>query len=327
MCRAYGWHGPREDAVATDLLRTTVAVVAALGSGAAFATATVLQQRAARTADVDVRPGLLLALARDRRWLAGIAVSGASFLLQALALTLAPIVLVQPLIVTDLLFALPLAAALAGLRLGPREWAGAVLVASGLALFLVASAPRVGADRPAGPALVLAALVVAGVVAAAVAVALPRRGLVRTSALAVAAGCCFGLMSALTKVVTTGLADQGAVVLLRWEPWALAVAALTGLTLAQSAFRAGPLAVSLPLIDVLEPGVAVAIAVTAFGEHLDGAPLAVAGQLVAALAVIGGVLLLDASPAVLRVQAELAARGDAPLHEPAAEARVPLVGG
>ena len=41
-----------------------------------------------------------------------------------------------------------------------------------------------------------------------------------------------------------------------------------GLWLAQTAFRSGPLAISLPLIDVGEPLVASVVAVMAFGERL-----------------------------------------------------------
>jgi len=287
-----------------DWAQTMGAVVAALGGGASFAAANVMQQRTARKLEADdrIRPSLLLVLVRHPLWLAGFAASGLGFGLQAVALSLAPIVLVQPLIVTELLFALPLAAWLSGVRLGPREWSGALLVAGGLAAFLAIAQPSEGNDNPSD----VAWIVVVGGVALAVLVVLllaPRRkGIGRTSALGAAAGLCFGLMSALTKSFTDLLHHSGIAALAHWQPWALVAVAITGLVLGQSAFQAGPLAVSLPLIDVLEPLVAGVIAVAVFGEQIGHAPAAVVGLVLAGATVVIGVVTLDRSPLVQRAQ-------------------------
>jgi drug/metabolite transporter (DMT)-like permease len=290
--------------------QATCAVAAALGGGASFAAANVMQQRTARRLDADdrVRPSLLLVLIRHPLWLAGFAASGLGFGLQALALSLAPIVLVQPLIVTELIFALPLAAWASGVRLGRREWSGALLVAGGLAAFLAVAQPREGSDAPGQ----LVWIAVVGGVALAVAIVLVlaprRRGIGRTSALGASAGLCFGLMSALTKSFTDLIHEHGPLAVAHWQPWVLVVVAICGLILGQSAFQAGPLAVSLPLIDVLEPLVAGTIAVVAFGEQVAHGMGAVAGLLVAGLAVVAGVVTLDRSPLVQQAQAGLPMR-------------------
>jgi drug/metabolite transporter (DMT)-like permease len=276
-----------------------------------------MQQRTARRLDASadrIRPSLLLVLVRHPLWLAGFAASGLGFGLQALALSLAPIVLVQPLIVTELVFALPLAAALAGVRLGRLEWTGALLVAGGLAAFMAIAQPSEGDDSP--PELVWIA-VVGGVALAVLLVLLlapRRRGIGRTSALGASAGLCFGLMSALTKSFTDLLHSSGIAALAHWQPWALVVVAISGLVLGQSAFQAGPLAVSLPLIDVLEPLVAGVIAVVAFGEQVAHSPAAVLGLALAGATVVSGVITLDRSPLVQRAQS------GAPHREPVGNA-------
>ena len=70
----------------------------------------------------------------------------------------------------------------------------------------------------------------------------------------------------------------------------------------QSAFQAAPLPASVPVMDAVEPTVAVLIGVFAFAEHLGTAPVALACEAAGIVAVIGGVVLLDRSPVVLSLQ-------------------------
>ncbi|HEY2173405.1 MAG TPA: DMT family transporter [Mycobacteriales bacterium] len=291
------------------------AILVGLAAGACFAVATVLQQRGAQATPDEhtMRPRLLVDLVRTPIWVAGILAAAGSFGLQALALALGPITLVQPLIVTDLLFALPLAARLSRTRLGRQEWIGAALVVAGLATFLTAAAPRAGAGQPGSGHWLIGIVVVAGVVVAGVLSAGSRPGVRRTSLLALAGGASFGLMSALTKSVTGLVEDRGLGMLAAWQPWAMAVAAIVGLVLAQSAFQAGPLSVALPLLDVIEPLVAVGIAVTVFGERISHSPTAYLVEAAGALAVVGGIAVLDRSRVVVASH-EVA---DAPAPRPA----------
>jgi drug/metabolite transporter (DMT)-like permease len=293
----------------TAAVRTSIAIAAALGAAASFAVANVAQARAARRArgGQHFSPTLLLGLLRNKIWVLGLVVSAMGFALQAVALSLAPVLLVQPLIVTELLFALPLAAARAGVRLRTRDYAGAALVAGGLAIFALVA-------HPAGNRLETSAgnwllIVVAVTVPVAALTALAERrlasGTLRTTTLAAAAGICFGLLSALTKTVTHQFGDDGISALTRAQPWLLAVVALTGLTLTQTAFRSGPVAVSLPMIDIGEPVVASLIAMLAFGEHIARGPGVAAGAVVSALIVAVGIITLDTSPSVRAAQGSL----------------------
>lgn len=282
------------------------ALPCALGAAALFGTANVAQMRAARrTATSTRRPGaLLIPLLRDRLWLAGFGASVLGYLLQAVALYAAPVVLVQPLIVAELLFALPLAAALAGTRLGRREWAGAVLVAGGLAVFELMTRPS--GQRTHLPLSRWAAMTLGVALAVLLAVAVSRwmtqRPMVRAGALAAGASACFGLMSVDTKVVGREFADDGVGALLHVQPWLLAAVAITGLALTQNAFRIAPLSVSLPLIDVGEPVVASLLAVTAFQERLGSGNAVAAGVAGSLVLVVAGVTVLNTSPLVRAAQ-------------------------
>jgi hypothetical protein len=86
--------------------------------------------------------------------------------------------------------------------------------------------------------------------------------------LAAAAGTLFGLQPALLRTVSVRLGRGILQTLTSWHPYALAVVAIAGVLCSQSAFQAGPVGVSLPVIDTLEPSVAILIGAVAFGEHL-----------------------------------------------------------
>lgn len=275
------------------------AVALALGAAASFAVSNVTQMDAVSRQAESGGAGVLVRIARDPLWLVGLVASILGFALEATALSMAPVVLVQPLIVAELPLALPLAALVAGRRLGRPEWTGIAMVTAGLACVVAVIRPADSLIVTSGStwALLFAviALLVAGLVGAG-----RRLGTVgRTTALAAAAGCTFGLLSVVTKAATHQFQAHGVAALARWEPWALAAVGLAGMTLAQSAYRAGPLAVSLPLLDLGEPLAGSVIAVVAFHERLGGfgAPSAALFS-VALLLIVAGVGVLDRSPLV-----------------------------
>ncbi|HEX5346375.1 MAG TPA: hypothetical protein VFW64_04630 [Pseudonocardiaceae bacterium] len=103
-----------------------IAVLAALAAGACFAVGGVLQQREASTRPADEAQSLrLLAdLAHRPAWLAGIGATAGSFLFKAVALAFGPLTVVQPLIASELVFAIPVSVRRHGFRLHLREWSG-----------------------------------------------------------------------------------------------------------------------------------------------------------------------------------------------------------
>jgi drug/metabolite transporter (DMT)-like permease len=275
---------------------TAIAVVAALCAGCCFALGVVIQHDAAReTESRSLSLGLLAELARQPRWLAGTALAGLAFAIQALALGFGPLALVQPLVAADVLFALPMIAVLHGHRLTPADWTGACAVTGGIAVFLAVSPPSTGVRTPGLAAWVPAVLVVAAAATVSVSMGLRLRGRAQVLWLAGAAGIIFGMLDALTKSTAGLLADRGMGVLLRWEPYGLMLVGVLGALLAQSAFRAGALSLSLPVIDTLEPISAVVIAATVFNEQLATSPGRFVMQLAGGCVAAGGVAWLSRS--------------------------------
>src|ERR687888_788454 len=109
-------------------------VALALAAALLFALGTVLQQRVASTASDEEASsaGFLLRLARRPQWLAGIATDGGGFVCQAGALAAGRLVVVQPVLATTLVFALPIGAWMDRRRLRHRDLARDAPAPSGL---------------------------------------------------------------------------------------------------------------------------------------------------------------------------------------------------
>lgn len=273
-----------------------VAVIAALGAACCFALAAVVQHGAARdTTEHALSPRLLLTLIRNPRWVAGVVLGALSFGIQGLALAFGPLALVQPLAATDVLFALPMIAVGHRYRLTRGDWLGAAAVAGGIALFLTVSPPSGGLSAPTAAAWA-PVILTAGAFAAVAALAGARtRGAVQVIWLAAGAGITYGVLDALTKSSVDLLAAHGIAVLARWEPYGLLAAGILGTFLSQSAFHAGALSVSLPVIDTLEPVSAVVIAALVFGERLASSPGQLAAQLAGGAVAAAGIAVLSRS--------------------------------
>lgn len=275
---------------------TMLGVFAALLAALSFAVAGVLQQRAAaRTTDADaLSAGFVASLARQRLWLCGVGLAIASYGLQMLALALQPLTVVQPLLVTEVLIAVPLSARLTGHRLGGREVGGLLLVAGGLAATVYGATPH---GAPAGhgtPTRWLFAATTVGLAVAILAAAARRRSdLARARLYATAAALLFALAAAMLAVTVEGLAGSGVGVFASPAPYGVAAAELAGMVFIQSAFQAGPLAVAMPIVNWVQPLIAVLLGITVLSESLltDVRHLGALG--VGALAALAGILVLN----------------------------------
>ena len=301
-----------------------VSVIGALLAGCTFAVGSVLQQSAARETPLEKSLSwrLLVDLAHRRRWVLGISSDVGSFALQALALAFGPIALVQPLIVvTGLLVAVPLAVRWRGRRLGAGEWAGTVTVGLGLAAFLAAASPQEGVPQTTWDRWLLMLIAVGGFMALGILVGRAVQGPARATAYGFAAGASFGLLAALTKAATHLLGQGAGTFFTAWQPYAMAGVAVAGAIVQQSAFQAGPLPASVPVMDAVEPSVAVLIGVFAFNEQVSTTPVALLFEALGVCLLVAGIVALDRSPVVLELQSSTAE-----VPRSAGEPRAELVG-
>ena len=276
-----------------------LAAAAGLAAACCFGTGAALQHRQAQLAPPGrgLRVGVLAYLARRRLWLAGVGLAAAAYGLQGLALAFGPLTLVAPVVAADLLFALPVAARLAGRPMRGRDWGGCALAGGGIAVFTAVSPPASGQDGAPAGAWALAFTAVIAVAAAAVAASLLTRGGLRAGLLSAAAGAVFGLTAAVTLSLVRLLRREPLAALPgHWQGWALVVLGTAGVLLSLTAYQAGPLSASLPVMDTAEPVSAVLVGTAVFGEPLAASPAGLAVQFAAAAAALAGIVVLGTSP-------------------------------
>ena len=274
-----------------------MAVVLALAAALLFALGTVLQQRVAAAASgADaMKAGFLVRLARQPQWLAGIAADAGGFVCQAAALGLGRIVVVQPLLATSVVFALPLGAWLNGQRTGRRELLAATLVTAGLAVFLVVGDPSGGRDDATPAAWLIAGALIGAACALLVAAAAGRAPAPRAALLGTATGLLFGLSAALTKATVERLDDGVLAVVGDWHLYALAVVGYASMALGQASLQTGALAPAVATQMVLDPVASLLLGVFAFAERLHETAAGVAASLAALAVMLGGLVVLAAA--------------------------------
>ncbi len=279
-------------------------ILLALAAALLFALGTVLQQKASldepETAEGS-DAGLLLRMARRPVWLAGIAADAFGFLAQAVALTIGRLAVVQPLLVTSVVFALPLGARLTGQHVGRREVGGAALVTCALAVFLVVANPSGGrSDAPLGQ-WILAGAAFGGASVVLVLLARGAHPTVKAALLGTATGLLFGLSAALTKTVGDQVAHGVLTVFTDWHLYALVVVGYASMTFNQLALATGALAPALATAMAFDPIASIVLGTTLLQESLDTTALGVAVAIGALAATLAGLAVLA------RAQGELVA--------------------
>ncbi|MFW0153387.1 DMT family transporter [Mycobacterium sp. smrl_JER01] len=271
----------------TVLLAFLAAVFLAIGI--------VVRQRA--TLDVPAEHGvsavMFQTLVRRPLWWAGTAAAVAGYLFQALALSTGSLLLVQPILVSALLFALPLSARLAHRRVTRAEWAWALLLTAALAVFVVLAKASPGDYEASLSTSAVVALVCTAAVLGCVIVAVRIVGWIRAVLLAVAVGVLFGVVAVLTKLVMHVLTHEGVTAVLTTPVlYLLAILGVVATLLQQSAFHAGSLQTSVPTMLVLEPMVAVVLGAVVLGEHLNVSGWDAVAIAVSTLAMVAGTIAL-----------------------------------
>lgn len=255
----------------------------------------VVRQRA--TLDVPAEHGvsavMFQTLVRRPLWWAGTAAAVAGYLFQALALATGSLLLVQPILVSALLFALPLSARLAHRRVTRAEWAWALLLTAALAVFVVLAKASPGDYEASLSTSAVVALVCTAAVLGCVIVAVRIVGWIRAVLLAVAVGVLFGVVAVLTKLVMHVLTHEGVTAVLTTPVlYLLAILGVVATLLQQSAFHAGSLQTSVPTMLVLEPMVAVVLGAVVLGEHLNVSGWDAVAIAVSTLAMVAGTIAL-----------------------------------
>ena len=266
-------------------------------SAVAYGCSTAVQHAAVHDSSGRSDARGLLALLRNPRWLLSIGGDGLGLLLQVVALSTGPVVLVQPLQVLSLPVAMPIRARLGGPKPTARDWWAVVAVVVGLALFLTLVGDPGDPGEPKRhhaklTLLVATGAVVLAAVVAAIALGIPPRA--RAVVFGALGGMLFAVVAVLIDETSSVVGASGVPVL--WHPrgglllLGVVLAGGLGMTLTQAAFQIGGLGAAYPTNVVVDPVLSVVLGAALLGERLPLDPLHVAGYLLALAVVAAGTI-------------------------------------
>lgn len=238
-----------------------MAEVLALVAALLFALAAALQQKGAlHLPKVSLaQPSSLLKLAGQTMWLLGTVALLCGYVVQAAALDRGRLSIIQPLLVTTVVFALPLGYVLTRQHVGRKEVVGAIVILVGLGCFTVLADPAGGNENaPDSEWAIVIGLIV---VASGGLLVFGNRGgpAARAAVYGSVAGLLFGLSASLTKPTIDELHDGVGEMLSHWEPYVLAVAGILGFVFQQVSLSTGRLAPSVATVSVINPIVGILI--------------------------------------------------------------------
>lgn len=233
-------------------------------------------------------------------WLGGIGCDAVGLALQVLALHVGALAVVQPLLISGLVFALLLRRRYEHHHIARRQIVWAVLLAGALAGFLLlvvtANPPAHHESADRLPALVAGIL---GALLAGVCVELGRRrpAMGRSAALTgTAVGLIYAATAALIKSLTYVAVESPVRLLISWQLYAVIVLGTAGLLLSQVAFQAGPITASLPATATVDPLFSIVIGVVVYDEHIRRGPGG--GSLLVALLIVLGIAVIQVARTV-----------------------------
>lgn len=278
----------------------TVALGILIAFAAAVANAFALVLQAEEARDTHGRDAarltLLWRLAHRRRWLVGTALLTVGWPLQILALSFAPLTVVQPVLATFQLILVAIACFKQHRQVTSAEWFGAIAVTAGVTLVVVAAPHRaIAHPPPARLAVPLAVIGIAALIAFGSGRRHPRRGLV----VAVGAGLGYAWVDFADKLVSNAIS---AGLLLPAIIWLLAVVGFGAIAFLEesTALQCHPAVQVAPVVGAIQEPLPVLMALAGGIEAWSGGASRLGG-LAAGLALAGvGAAVLARSAADLR---------------------------
>ncbi|MGW4468294.1 hypothetical protein [Nonomuraea sp. NPDC004354] len=264
---------------------TWVGLIIALAGALGYAIGAALQQFEAVAAGASLK-----LVKRPRWWIGGvIGFTGAS--LHAVALSFAPLVVVQPVSVATLVFAVPLAAYLYGRKPYRAEILGSIAVAVGL-LWLTLLVPHTNVTPELSTPAALGFLAVIGlIVLVSNAAAARSQGATKALLLSVGAGVVTASVSTFVRVVGAGLHGDLSR-LLHWFTLVIPVMLVFAVVLLQRSYAVGYFGVAYAGVQVIDPVTSVLAGAILLGEPLPTSPSTAVPALLAAALTIAGTITL-----------------------------------
>ena len=274
-----------------------MAAMLALISAVLFALAATLQQRGQFVLARKGKPveGIaeLFRLILVPAWLLGTLTLLVGYVVQGAALDRGKLVVVQPLLVTTIVWALPLGYLLTNQHVARRQVLGAFVVVVGLALFVLVGDPDEGVDGTSTRNYVLASLIICAVVAVLLLWARTQRAAARRAAvLGACAGLLFGLSATFDKPVINDLHVSIGDAATSWALLGLVGFGFIAFLIQQLSLATGQLAPAMAAVSVSNPGVSVVLGILLYEERLTRPTWHVFVAIAALLGALAGATLI-----------------------------------
>jgi drug/metabolite transporter (DMT)-like permease len=222
-------------------------------------------------------------------WLLGTLVLLLGYATQGGALDRGKLVVVQPLLVTTIVWALPLGHWLTNQHVNRRQVLGAGVVVIGLAMFVLVGDPDEGVDNAATKSFVIAVVAISAVVGVLLLWLRTKTApALRAAILGVCAGLFFGLSATFTKPVLNDLHEGIAQAAGDWRTWALLGFGFIAFVIQQLSLATGQLAPAVAAVSVSNPAISVILGIVLFDERLTRPAWHVVVAGAALLAALGG---------------------------------------
>jgi len=244
---------------------------------------------------------LVLYLFRSPLWLFGWVALAGAFVFQALALYEGQMSVVQPLLVTELVFALVLRSLWIRQAIRPVTWWAAGVTCVTLALFLSMAEPQGGHAVPTDRVWTAALAATGGIAALLALMGTWGRPARRAALTASATAILWALVATFMKASTNSFSQFGAAgMFVHWPLYAMAAAGLAAEILNQVTLHVGPLSVSQPFLVIVDPVVSIALSMWIFDESFTAVPIRLTLAVLAFAAMCAAVtVLIRTGPATM----------------------------
>ncbi len=275
--------------------RVIAATLLSVATAFLYALSNVLQMLEAEQVPDEhaLRVSLLRRLVKRPRWLLGLLSDVVGFATQAAALGLAAVVFVEPILASGILMALFLGAAFTHKPVQRSDLFAALVLSAGLAVFLYEVSPTGGTEVGEAARWAVAGPIAAAVIVVCMSVGRNTTGPWRAAFLGVAAGISFGVAAVLTKTLMHYVGDGVFAWINHWEPYALALFAIGGVILTQSALQTGALGAAVGAQEAMAPISAAILGLVLLHEEVaaqNGVQILLVSCSI--VAVIGGIAML-----------------------------------
>ncbi len=276
--------------------------------------------------ETTMRLSLMAYAVKRGVWLLGFGFMICAFLLQAFALHIGKLSVVQPILTMELLFLVAILGTYFRFQISVREWVGASAIAFGLSGFLFFAAPGGGTATPTNLGWIVVGS--ASVLLICVTVVATRWGprWWKAAMFGSSAAIAYAFTAALIKTVSDYAANDWVTLFEHWQTYGVIVFGLLGLFLTQNAFHAGPLAASQSTLVLVDPLVSICLGIALYGDSLRTGGAYGPLEALSLLVMFMGAVFLSNSPLITGIKSEgegaeydemLARRLKHPHHSPA----------